>query len=503
MKRPINSPGYPGLIRKHRQIQVRKHIPADVQDLFPHKLFRTTLKTSDMAEAYILSRPIVAEWDNRIAQARSTQDNAVQREILRLCAAYEHYRGGKPFDAAGIALVNDFLAFLFRQMGGVTPAVQRLVLAHAKGDVEQALQAVHAAPQVTHAIKQVVGLAQPMTPFLDMIEQFEAKVDLPPRTARTYALTVRDFAKDMAGDKAARYSLESITDESVQQWVEQRRETERQGTLNNRVAALRKYWDFLCHHKVGGLTRKAQRDGPFHHCKFVYTRRAHPKPPLVKLAFAAEDVTKLWDAALARCDAAITLQDIVRMGRPPSVSNADALLHCIIIAAYTGMRLGAICNIRVTDIDSQSGIRIIHVLQDKSAAGKRDVPIHSALAPLIDWLIAHAGPDGYLVTTWRDKYGRGGNAISHDFGKLRTELGFGPEYTEHCLRRTVENQMEEAGVTLKTLKVLIGHTIPEITIGIGYGKYGSLPPLTERRDAIEAIRYPHLPPQMGQPKRAQ
>jgi len=80
----------------------------------------------------------VQEWRRQIDAAKSASRDHLEAEVHRLRTLYEGY-AGKPLDAAGQALFDDILDFLFRQFGGATAAAQRLALADAKGDTVEAL----------------------------------------------------------------------------------------------------------------------------------------------------------------------------------------------------------------------------------------------------------------------------------------------------------------------------------------------------------------------------
>src|SRR5208337_705055 len=68
-------------------------------------------------------------------------------------------------------------------------------------------------------------------------------------------------------------------------------------------------------------------------------------------------------------------------------SHDFVLANAIKLAAYTGARREGICTLKVSSLltDPDTKIRFLH-LSEKTRAGKRDVPVHSAIAGLIDEL---------------------------------------------------------------------------------------------------------------------
>src|SRR5207249_2520638 len=72
---------------------------------------------------------------------------------------------------------------------------------------------------------------------------------------------------------------------------------------------------------------------------------------------------------------------------------APPMLHDLMrIAGLSGMRIEEVCSLRVRDLADG----LFHVVDAKTAAGIRDVPIHSALAPIVAARTARSRPDDVL-----------------------------------------------------------------------------------------------------------
>src|SRR4051794_7616788 len=64
--------------------------------------------------------------------------------------------------------------------------------------------------------------------------------------------------------------------------------------------------------------------------------------------------------------------------------------------------------------DRDTGVRYLH-LEEKTGAGVRDVPIHSAIEGTIDRLAEAATSDGYLLHLDSNRYEKRGDAIGKRF----------------------------------------------------------------------------------------
>ena len=108
---------------------------------------------------------------------------------------------------------------------------------------------------------------------------------------------------------------------------------------------------------------------------------------------------------LADCDRDSTLADLIRL------------------AAFTGCRIEALCSLKIQNVADDR----FEVLDSKSEAGWRTIPIHNDIKQVIARLIGTAtGP--YLISGLSfNKYGDRSNAIGKRFGRLKTRLGYGPD----------------------------------------------------------------------------
>ena len=100
-------------------------------------------------------------------------------------------------------------------------------------------------------------------------------------------------------------------------------------------------------------------------------------------------------------------------------------------------------------------------------AGWREIPIHKDIQQTVARLKQTSNGKYLLQGLSFNKYGDRSNAIGKRFGRLKTELGYGPDYVFHSLRRAFSTQLENAGVERTTVARLMGHELGDQTFG-GY-----------------------------------
>jgi integrase len=170
-----------------------------------------------------------------------------------------------------------------------------------------------------------------------------------------------------------------------------------------------------------------------------------------------------------------------------AIKNNDIdLSNLILIGAYTGARIEEICSLKVSDININE--YCFTVVDAKTEAGNRIVPIHSQIKSKIEDLIKNS-KDGYLLSGLTlNKYGDRSNAIGKRFGRMKTKCGYSSFYVFHSIRKTLITTLENVGVSENCTADIVGHEKPRIT----YGLYSGGTSLQNKRDAIELVSYPFL-----------
>jgi len=176
--------------------------------------------------------------------------------------------------------------------------------------------------------------------------------------------------------------------------------------------------------------------------------------------------------------------DVVKLQKAAYESKDFQLSELILIGAYTGARIEEICSLKKENIDLESGS--FRIIEAKTEAGNRIVPIHSSIHKLIESMLK-ASTDEYLFSKLgKNKYGQRANGLGKRFGRLKKDLNFDDRQVFHSIRKTVTTLLENAGVSENVTADLIGHDKPRIT----YGLYSGGTNLENKKIAIEKLNYP-------------
>ncbi|MGZ9737508.1 tyrosine-type recombinase/integrase [Pseudomonas sp. GNP012] len=164
-----------------------------------------------------------------------------------------------------------------------------------------------------------------------------------------------------------------------------------------------------------------------------------------------------------------------------------ALADLILLGAYSGARIEEICQLRVEHVITPDGVQSFNIVDSKTAAGIRVVPVHPALTALVKRLMDDS-KDGYLVPSdSKNKYGIRSDLMSKAFGRLKKELGFGEFHVFHSIRKTVITQLVRASVTGMLIAELVGHETGTVT----YDVYSQGHSAAQKLEAISKL--PPLP----------
>jgi len=125
-----------------------------------------------------------------------------------------------------------------------------------------------------------------------------------------------------------------------------------------------------------------------------------------------------------------------------------------VVSMYSGMRLDEICNIKKTNISENC----FKVLEGKTEASQRDIPIHPELKPIIERFL-DASVDDFLIKGI--KSGGYDNKRSWNFQKkltrLRKKLEMPKGVVFHTLRNTFATRMENLAIATNHINQLMGH----------------------------------------------
>lgn len=252
-----------------------------------------------------------------------------------------------------------------------------------------------------------------LLPFMAGFDDWVGHMRKEPRQVKQYQRHVREFAATVPAA-----TLGSLKRKDFDSWVAAQEQVgTSEKTILNKVSSLRDYWKFLHRDERYGVPEI----GPFYgEIRFSATpaERRRAEVDSMWLAFAPDDVPRLWRRALMRGDQ--VLADLIRLD------------------AFCGARIESLCQLNrdLVRIDPVSKIRFMQFF-DKTKAGIREVPVHPAIDRLVDRLLAKSR-DGYLiVSTSANENKERSQALGKDFGRMKTDVGFGKRHVFQSIRKTV------------------------------------------------------------------
>ncbi|MFY9212466.1 MAG: tyrosine-type recombinase/integrase [Aestuariivita sp.] len=287
------------------------------------------------------------------------------------------------------------------------------------------------------------------TPTEGFIEDWIAQAEFQPKTADEARANLTLFC-----DKFRFF--ETVGKEDLEGWVDELRSSLSVPTVKKKVGHVRGYWQFCVDKKhtkapppPQGLVKAPKRS------KALVAEEMRSK----RKSWTVEDYHKLL---AARPDDTV-LNDLIRLG------------------AHTGMRREELCAMKLEQVKSDR-----FVVEDaKSAAGWREIPIHSDIKQLVARLFDES-TDGYLLPDLTaNKYGHRGSVIGHRFSRLKTSLGYPKNFVFHSFRKTLTSMMRDAGIPESQAALIVGHDLDTMT----YGLYGNDISFARKAEIMASVSY--------------
>lgn len=271
------------------------------------------------------------------------------------------------------------------------------------------------------------------------IDDFVSVTEGTPKTKDMKAADLRRFAEKFP-------EASEVKRLAVLNWVERdliARDGLSAATARRIISTCRGYWAYLERHhglKASQPFDKVVPSAPKKKTKKdVLARRKH---------FTPLDYQKLMEGAQRRSQ---SLSALIQLG------------------AYTGARIEELCSLELQNVTEDR----FKIEDAKTSAGMREIPIHRHILELVAQLKKDS-TDGYLLCGLTfNKYRDRSNAIGKQFGRLKKELGYGPDYVFHSFRKGVASQLESAGVPENVAARLLGHEFKTMSYGLYAG--GRLP----------------------------
>jgi integrase len=154
-------------------------------------------------------------------------------------------------------------------------------------------------------------------------------------------------------------------------------------------------------------------------------------------------------------------ENIMTFLKSEFVGGNEFIATCV--ALYSGMRLDEICNIKKTVINDNC----FKVLEGKTKASQRIIPIHPVLKPLVKKFL-NSKVEDYMIKGI--KGGGYDNKRSWNFqkklGRLRKKIGIPKGVVFHTLRNTFATHMENLGIPRNHTSQIMGHEDSNMALDI-------------------------------------
>jgi integrase len=430
------------LVKRHRQWWALHDIPRRVRPAFGGRArFALPLDTQVEAVAKERAALLEAKWRREINEALNCDIDSIER---RSAFWRKHYINAPAHER------NEILASIkgeaFEEI--VKPAAMFEYGVFDYSDPRYPDLPVHddANRFIALATGESIRLDESLEEYLGTLKNEAKTIDMKRSTVKKFCERFR-FTSD-------------VRKKTVQQWVnDEAAAGKKVATIQRSLSEMRGYWAYL------QATEAAAEDHqPFEKLALPVSGKANKVDQ--RKPFTPAEVVRLHTAAMAQGD--------------------DELADLITLCMWTGGRLEELCSLRTDKVGSD----YFDVVDAKTPAGWRTVPIHPELAPVITRLVDKSS-DGYVFSGLSEnKYGDRSNALGKRFGRLKTDLGFTSNHVFHSIRKTVATLLEDAGVPENVAADIMGHDKPTMT----YGLYSGGTSLVVRCEAIKKLAYP--PPTM-------
>lgn len=160
--------------------------------------------------------------------------------------------------------------------------------------------------------------------------------------------------------------------------------------------------------------------------------------------------------------------ETARLWRAAGDRGDQPLADCILILAYTGLRFEEACCLKAEDLVEREGVWMLRVVGGKTDSAERDVPVHSAILPVVRAWAARAatekargkrGAEGFLIAGLKaSTYGLRSTAVGKRFGRLKSALGFPAQKVAHSMRHWVNTALGRAEVDSRLVNEIMGHS---------------------------------------------
>ena len=252
-------------------------------------------------------------------------------------------------------------------------------------------------------------------------------------------------------------SLEELQPRAVKAWTDKLIKAGATAATVERIGnGCHSFWRYLKRSGTIGIEPPDPFDG-----SFTLARTTAKRVTVNRKAFTADELSKIYQNAMTRGD--------------------DSLARVIALGAFTGARIEEICSLNLTNCTGD----MFNIVDSKTEAGIRQVPIHPALVALVDKMI-NESTDGYLVPSKAaGQYGVRSDPYSKRFGRMKEAMGFSAGHVFHSIRKTVATLLEQAEVKEGIAADILGHEKKSMTFGL----YSDGSSMAQKREAMAKVVY--------------
>jgi integrase len=166
----------------------------------------------------------------------------------------------------------------------------------------------------------------------------------------------------------------------------------------------------------------------------------------------------------------------------------QVLADLLRLALVTGCRLEELCGLNKTDVVKRKDGYWLIIVQGKTAAAEREVPVHPAVNHIVERRHSEGASEHLFADLTPGAYGRRSHHVSKAYGRYRKQVGVSGRGKDfHALRHTFTDMMEGAGVPVPTIQLLIGHSR---RTSMGTTAVYSQGMRVDLRRAISRLKYP-------------
>jgi integrase len=400
------------LQKRRRRWYAVMEVPKPLRAKIGKPRYFQSLNTESLSVAEARVLPIVVNWKKEIALANGEElfgsDTELMNNIIEVRKDEKRLKD-EGINDSKIKEIHDHIALSSRSWDDE--------LGEFVTDNEDLIQAI----SVVHGVKFLL---------IEHLDSYLSSLTVTPKSKDTYKSDITRFINRF------KYA-DGVNEQDLNTWINVtlgEGEGLSVSTQKRIISSCRGYWKYL------RRSRNLAIKSPF--TELFDDQSSKPTKKDIADKRKAFTVTD-YHTLLEHSQHDETLQDLIKLG------------------AYTGCRIDELCSLKMSEVRSDR----IEIINAKTEAGWRTIPLHNDIKQLVARLIDTASSEYLISGLTFNKYGHRSNAIGKRFGRLKKKLGYGSDHVFHSLRKGFATHLENAVVPVSTASRLMGHTIEGQTFG--------------------------------------